>query len=92
MSGSAAREPGEGGGAVPWYREITRKQWYALLAGQLGWALDAFDVMLYSFVLTTIMKEWGSTPAAAGFMVTVTLFASSFGGIFFGAVADRIGR
>jgi MFS family permease len=76
----------------PWYREITAKQWYALFAGQLGWALDAFDVMLYSFCLTTIMDEWHLKPAAAGFMVTVTLFASSFGGILFGEVADRIGR
>ena len=78
--------------AVPWWKEITRKQWYALAAGQAGWALDAFDVMLYAFVLTTIMKEWNNSPAAAGFMVSVTLFASSFGGIIFGAVADRIGR
>jgi MFS family permease len=78
--------------ALPWYKEITGKQWYALVAGQLGWALDAFDVMLYAFCLTTIMKEWGHAPAAAGFMVTVTLFASSFGGILFGAIADRIGR
>ncbi|HZJ62070.1 MAG TPA: MFS transporter [Kofleriaceae bacterium] len=77
---------------APWYREITAKQWYALLAGQLGWALDAFDVMLYSFCLTTIMDEWHLKPAEAGFMVTVTLFASSFGGILFGEVADRIGR
>ena len=29
---------------APWYREISAKQWYALFAGQLGWALDAFDV------------------------------------------------
>jgi MFS family permease len=78
--------------AQPWYREVTAKQWYVLLAGQMGWALDAFDVMLYSFCLTTIMKEWGHAPAAAGFMVTVTLFASSAGGILFGAVADKIGR
>jgi len=78
--------------AAPWYREISAKQWYALLAGQLGWALDAFDVMLYSFCLTSIMGEWKLKPAEAGFMVTVTLFASSFGGILFGAVADRIGR
>jgi MFS family permease len=63
-----------------------------LLAGQLGWALDAFDVMLYSFCLTTIMDEWHLKPAEAGFMVTVTLFASSFGGILFGEVADRVGR
>ncbi|HTT71212.1 MAG TPA: MFS transporter [Anaeromyxobacteraceae bacterium] len=77
---------------LPWYREITAKQWYALFAGQAGWALDAFDVLLYVFCLTTIMKEWHLAPAAAGFMVTVTLFASSLGGILFGAVADRIGR
>lgn len=77
---------------VPWYREINSKQWYALFAGQMGWALDAFDVMLYSFCLTTIMKEWGNSPASAGFMVTVTLFASSLGGILFGALADKIGR
>jgi len=76
----------------PWWKDITRKQWYALFAGQAGWALDAFDVMLYAFVLTTIMKEWNSSPAAAGFMVSVTLFASSAGGILFGAIADRIGR
>ncbi len=78
--------------AVPWWKEITSKQWYALVAGQMGWALDAFDVLLYTFCLTSIMKEWGHAPAAAGFMVTVTLFASSFGGILFGAIADRIGR
>lgn len=78
--------------AAPWWREISSKQWYALFAGQMGWALDAFDVLLYTFCLTSIMKEWGHAPAAAGFMVTVTLFASSFGGILFGAIADRIGR
>ncbi len=77
---------------APWYREISTKQWYALLAGHLGWALDAFDVMLYSFCLTSIMKEWDLKPAEAGFMVSVTLFASSFGGILFGTIADRIGR
>jgi MFS family permease len=77
---------------LPWYREVTARQWYALFAGQLGWALDAFDVTLYAFCLTTIMAEWHSSPAAAGFMVSVTLFASSLGGIGFGAVADRIGR
>jgi MFS family permease len=79
-------------GVVPWYREITAKQWYALLAGQLGWALDAFDVMLYAFCLTTIMSEWHLQLAEAGFMVTVTLLASSFGGILFGQIADRVGR
>jgi MFS family permease len=78
--------------AAPWYREITGKQWRALFAGQLGWALDAFDVMLYTFCLTTIMAEWKLDPTTAGFMVTVTLLASAVGGILFGELADRIGR
>src|SRR5262249_24488383 len=75
-----------------WHREITSKQWYTVLAGQIGWALDAFDFMLYALCLATIMKEWNLNPAAAGFMISVSLFASSFGGILFGALADRIGR
>jgi MFS family permease len=77
---------------APWWKEITRNQWYALVAGKAGWMLDAFDVMLYVFCLKTIMEEWHLNPAVAGFMVTVTLFASSFGGILFGAMADRFGR
>jgi MFS family permease len=78
--------------AVPWWKAATKKQWYALIAGQAGWALDAFDVLLYVFALTTIMKEWGLSPAAAGFLAATTLFSSAFGGIFFGVLADRIGR
>jgi len=77
---------------IPWWREINRNQWYALLAGKIGWMLDAFDVMLYVFCLKSIMEQWHLNPAVAGFMVTVTLFASSFGGIMFGAMADRFGR
>jgi len=77
---------------LPWWKQATKKQWYALFAGQAGWALDAFDVLLYVFALTTIMKEWGLSPAAAGFLASTTLFASAFGGIAFGVIADHIGR
>jgi MFS family permease len=77
---------------LPWWKQATKKQWYALFAGQAGWGLDAFDVLLYVFALTTIMKEWGLSPAAAGFLASTTLFASAFGGIAFGVIADKIGR
>ena len=78
--------------ARPWWRDITRPEWYALAAAHAGLALDAFDVMLYAFVLSTIMGEWGLKPATAGFVASVTLFASAFGGMLFGAVANRLGR
>ena len=57
-----------------------------------GWALDSFDVMLYALTITTIMKEWHISPATAGFLTSLTLFSSAFGGDLFGIISDYIGR
>jgi len=78
--------------AQPWWKETARKEWYALVAAFGGYALDAFDVMVYAFALTTILGEWGLTPVQAGFLVTVTLFTSAVGGIGAGIIADKLGR
>ncbi len=75
-----------------WYHTISRTQWKSLLAAQLGWMLDAMDVMLYAFALTTIRDEFQLSGATAGALASVTLLSSAFGGIFFGALADKIGR
>lgn len=75
-----------------WYKSITRQQWKTLLAAQLGWMLDAMDVMLYAFALTAIRQEFSLDAATAGALASVTLVASSFGGVFFGYLADKIGR
>jgi MFS family permease len=64
----------------------------SLVAGGLGWMLDAMDVMLYSMVLAQLMTELGMTKATAGFLNSLTLFSSAAGGILFGILADRIGR
>ena len=71
---------------------ITTAQRRTLLAAALGWALDAFDVMLYAMVITHIMRELGMTKGMAGLLNTLTLLASGIGGVLFGFIADRIGR
>jgi len=63
-----------------------------LLAAALGWMLDAFDVMLYSMVLTHIMLDLGMSKATGGLLNTFTLLASGIGGLLFGFIADRLGR
>lgn len=73
-------------------KSITREQWKALVAAQLGWMLDAMDVMLYAFALGAIQKEFGLSSAQAGALASVTLIASALGGIGFGVLADRVGR
>ncbi len=75
-----------------WYKDITSSQWSSLWAAMAGWALDAFDVMLYTLVITTLMKEWSLSPVVAGSLASITLFSSAFGGALFGIVSDYVGR
>lgn len=74
------------------FSKITPAQRRTLIAAALGWALDAFDVMLYAMVITYIMRDLGMTKGTAGLLNTLTLFASGIGGVLFGFIADRIGR
>lgn len=76
----------------PWYKQINRLQWNALLAAFLGWALDAFDFLLYNFTIVTLIKEWGLTTTETGLVASSTVIASALGGVLFGWIADRIGR
>lgn len=77
---------------MKWYATINKRQWKALFAAQFGWMLDAMDIMFYAFALVAIQSEFKLTSAQAGAVASLTLLASAFGGIFFGALADRIGR
>jgi MFS family permease len=73
-------------------RQVTQAQKRTLVAAALGWALDAFDVMLYAMVITSIMRDLGMSKGVAGLLNTLTLLASGIGGLLFGFLADRIGR
>jgi MFS family permease len=73
-------------------QQATPGQRRTLLAASLGWALDAFDAMLYALVLALLMRDFGMSKAIAGLLGTLTLLASGIGGILFGFLADRIGR
>jgi MFS family permease len=75
-----------------WHSSITREQWRTLGAAQLGWMLDAMDVMLYAFALTAIAREFGLSAAASGALASATLITSGLGGGLFGFLADRYGR
>jgi MFS family permease len=77
---------------LEWPRDVTPPERKSLLAGGLGWMLDAMDVMLYSLVLAYLIREFSMDKSTAGFLISLTLIASAIGGLFFGVLADRIGR
>ena len=77
---------------LDWPENVSSPQWRTLVAGGLGWMLDAMDVQLYALVLVPLLAEFGMDKARAGSLPTLTLIASAIGGGLFGIVADRIGR
>src|ERR1700741_5505382 len=79
-------------GPLQLIRQATPGQRRTLLAAARGWALDAFDAMLYSLVLALLMRDLGMSKTVAGTLGTLTLLASGIGGVLFGFLADRIGR
>ena len=79
-------------GLFGWWRVASATPRRALVAASLGWALDAFDVMLFSLTLASVIAELGLTKAQAGALGSVTLLGGAAGGLIFGHVADRFGR
>jgi MFS family permease len=79
-------------GLFGWWREGDAAAKKALVAASLGWMLDAFDVMLYALVVTSIIRDLKIDSATAGWIGSVTLIAAALGGVFFGVLADKIGR
>ncbi|MDE3738744.1 MFS transporter [Metapseudomonas resinovorans] len=61
--------------------------WCALLL-----IFDGYDLFIYGVVLPVLMKEWGLTPLEAGALGSYALFGMMFGALFFGPLADKIGR
>jgi MFS family permease len=79
-------------GAMSWVSELGTRERRAFGACVGGWALDAMDVQMYSFVIPTLMITWGITTAQAGALGTAALLVSAVGGWVAGWLADRIGR
>jgi MFS transporter, SHS family, lactate transporter len=61
----------------------------AVVAGFLGWTLDAFDFFLVVFCLTAIGREFGKSDAEMALSITVTLAFRPVGAFLFGLMADR---
>jgi SHS family lactate transporter-like MFS transporter len=64
----------------------------AVLAGFLGWTLDAFDFFVLTFVFLPVAKEFGRTIPDIALALSASLATRWLGAILFGLLADRYGR
>jgi MFS transporter, SHS family, lactate transporter len=65
---------------------------HAVLAGFLGWTLDAFDFFVVVFLFDTLAKQFGVSKQQIVLTTTATLAMRPVGALLFGLLADRYGR
>jgi SHS family lactate transporter-like MFS transporter len=78
--------------AAPTTKEQRANQRNAVLAGFLGWTLDAFDFFILTLILDDVAHAFGRTRPQIAFAITMTLAMRPVGAIVFGLMADRYGR
>jgi len=65
---------------------------HAVLAGFLGWTLDAFDFFVVVFLFDTLAKQFGVSKQQIVNTTFATLAMRPIGALLFGLLADRYGR
>lgn len=71
---------------------FNRFHWRVLVLCALIIIFDGYDLVIYGVVLPVLMQEWQLTPMQAGALGSYALFGMMFGALFFGPLADKIGR
>ncbi len=85
-------------GSMPWYRSLNRQQWKVLLASNLGWMFDGFEIfalfLTVGFALHQLLDpaQYAAIPRYAGYVLATTVFGWATGGVIGGVIADYIGR
>ena len=78
--------------SIPWWKEPTKDQWQAWIAGWLGWTLDAFDFTVFLLLMKPIADEFKVPLPEVVFVLSVTLWLRLVGAVASGWLSDRIGR
>src|SRR5438477_9466767 len=78
--------------AVRLFKSLDRDQRNTFVACFLGWALDAFDFFLLTFVIVPMAHDFGKSIADLSYAITLTLAMRPVGAIIFGLPGDRFGR
>jgi SHS family lactate transporter-like MFS transporter len=64
----------------------------AVLAGFLGWTLDAFDFFILTLIIDDVAAAFGKSRPQIALAITLTLAMRPVGAFIFGLMADHYGR
>jgi MFS family permease len=71
---------------------FTRQHRKVLIGSGFGWALDAMDVGLISFVLAQLAVQWNATSLELSLIASSGFVGMAIGAALGGLLADRLGR
>ncbi|MBP6978477.1 MAG: MFS transporter [Bacteroidales bacterium] len=71
---------------------ITRQHYRILVMSWAGWVFDFYDLILFTFLLIPIAKDYGFSDLQMSYVLGSSLAATAVGGVIFGILSDRYGR
>lgn len=71
---------------------FTKKHAKLLFGSGIGWALDAMDIGLISFIMAALAAEWGTSDTGLSWLGSIGFVGMAVGASLGGLLADRIGR
>lgn len=83
---------------IPWCRTLNRDQWRVLVASNLGWLFEGFEIyaifLTVGFALRQLLdpSQYSAIPQYAGYILAGTVAGWATGGVIGGIIADYLGR
>jgi len=88
---------------APWWKELTRYQWFVFIVASLGWLFDTMDQQLFNLARISAVRNLmhvqpgdtkleGLVDWYGGIATTIFMVGWALGGLFFGVLGDRVGR
>eukprot|EP01122_Echinamoeba_exundans_P000008 TRINITY_DN10004_c0_g1_i1.p1 TRINITY_DN10004_c0_g1~~TRINITY_DN10004_c0_g1_i1.p1 ORF type:complete len:536 (+),score=52.26 TRINITY_DN10004_c0_g1_i1:37-1644(+) len=71
---------------------IGKLQWRLLFICGGWWGCDAIEIMLLSFLLPLLVKEWDLSPFSSAVVASATFFGAFVGTFLWGPISDKYGR
>jgi MFS family permease len=71
---------------------ITSTHYKILGLSWAGWVFDFYDLILFTFLLIPIAKEYHFSNLQMSYVLGASLAATAIGGVIFGVLSDRYGR